>query len=180
MSDATWQHMHEHHEPWNWERRRALLLGELHEGERWLDLGCGAGHFTGLAPNAVGVDISPAALELARSHSPAGDFRLSADDGSIPLGHGEVTLVWCSHVIEHVPDALGLLQECRRVLAPGGRVLLTTPWAHPLRRLRGLDPMGQHVRFFSPRSLRLTLTAAGFVPRVRPRGQMLVGKGVRA
>ena len=179
MSEAIWRALPDDVEPWAFERRRALLLGELRDGDRWVDVGCGAGAFTALAPGGIGVDVSAAALERARRAHPDVDFRPVGDDGTLPVGHGEADLVWCSQVIEHVPDALGLLQECRRVLAPGGRLLLTTPWAHPLRRLRGLDPMGQHVRFFTPRSLRLTLTAAGFVPRVRPRGSLLVARGVR-
>lgn len=179
MSEAIWHSLHEHAEPWAFAKRRALLLSEVREGTRWLDLGCGPGHFTGLAPGGVGVDIAPAALERARANVPGGDFRLM-DGDAIPLGHGEVDFVWCSHVLEHVPDALGLLQEARRVLAPRGRLLVTVPWTHPLKRLRGPDPMGGQVRFFTPRSLRLILAAAGFTPRVRPHRGMLVGRGTRA
>ena len=50
-----------------------------------------------------------------------------APDGGLPLGHGEVDLVWCSEVLEHVPDTVGFLSEVRRVLRPGGRLLLTVP-----------------------------------------------------
>jgi SAM-dependent methyltransferase len=164
-------------EPWAWERRRDLLLGELPPGERWLDLGCGAGRFLSLAPGGIGVDISSAALERARAH--ATDVRLLEGE-ELPLEHGEVSFVWCSEVLEHVPDALGLLQECRRVLAPGGRILVTTP-GHPWwRRLRAstFDPLGGHVRFFTRSGLRETLIAAGFGARVRGH-RHLVGRGTR-
>jgi SAM-dependent methyltransferase len=184
--DEHWRELPRDPEPWRFAWRRALLLGELRDGERWLDLGCGAGRFTGLAPKGIGVDIAPAALERARANVPGGDFRLVGDDGTLPLGHGEVSLVWCSETIEHVPDALGLLQEARRVLAPGGRLLLTTP-GHPLLRRLAIaalrfdehyDPQGQHVRFFTRASLRRTLEAAGFTPVVRG-GAHLVARAVR-
>jgi SAM-dependent methyltransferase len=164
-------------DPWAWERRRALLLGELRPGERWLDLGCGAGRFLGLAPNGIGVDVARGAVERARRH--AADVRLLEGD-DLPVGHGEVSLVWCSEVVEHVADAVGLLQECRRVLAPGGRILLTTP-GHPWwRRLdpATFDPRSDHLRFFTRASLREVLTEAGFDATVRGRA-WLVARGVR-
>ena len=173
-------------EPWRWAWRRELLLSELRPGDRWLDLGCGAGRFTGLAPQGIGVDVAPAALERARENVPGGDFRLAGDDGTLPLGHAEVDLVWCSETIEHVADALGLLEECRRVLAPGGRLLLTTP-GHPLVRRIGIaalrfdahfDPLGQHLRFFTKRSLARALEAAGLPGRVSG-GAVLVARSTR-
>ena len=164
-------------EPWAWERRRALLLGEARPGERVLDLGCGAGRFVAALREAgadpVGVEVAGAALERARAVAPGADLRLLADDGSIPLEHGSVDLVWCSEVLEHVADGSHLLQEARRVLRPGGRILVTVPFhgrvqAALIALLRfdaHFDPQGQHLRFFTRASLRASLVAAGFEPQ---------------
>jgi 2-polyprenyl-6-hydroxyphenyl methylase/3-demethylubiquinone-9 3-methyltransferase len=161
-------------EPWAWEHRRALLLAEAKRGERVLDLGCGAGRFMAALRNAgtepVGVEIADEAVERARANVPGADVRLLEPDGSLPLGHGEVDLVWCSEVLEHVPDAAQLLNETRRVLKRGGRLLLTVPYhgriqsaAIALTRFDAhFDPLGQHVRFFTRTSLSETLAASGF------------------
>jgi SAM-dependent methyltransferase len=161
-------------EPWAWERRRALLLGEARAGERVLDLGCGAGRFVAALAEAgaepVGVELAEAALERARANVPDADLRLLDADGSIPLQHASIDLVWCSEVLEHVPDTAGLLSEVRRVLRTGGRLLVTTP-SHDLPRRalialarfdRHFDPLGQHVRFYSRRSLARVLGEFAF------------------
>jgi SAM-dependent methyltransferase len=180
-----WRDAPEDPEPWGWEWRSELLRSEVTPGERVLDLGCGAGRFLSLLEDGVGVEISEGAAERARRH---GEVRLLEADGTLPFGHGEVDLVWCSEVLEHVPDALGLLQECRRVLRPGGRLLVTTPDHSLPRRLaiaalrfdEHFDPLGQHVRFFTRRSLAATLRAAGFEPSVRRRRATLIATAERA
>jgi SAM-dependent methyltransferase len=161
-------------EPWDWERRRALLLGEARPGERVLDLGCGAGRFVAAlreaGAEAVGVELAEAALERARANAPGADLRLLTDDGSLPLEHASVDLVWCSEVLEHVPDTAHLLLEVRRVLRPGGRLLVTVPHHGRLQAAlialtrfeSHFDPLGQHVRFYTRRSLAATLEHAGF------------------
>jgi SAM-dependent methyltransferase len=184
-------------EPWAWERRRALLLAEARPGEHVLDLGCGAGRFLealrGAGADPVGVELAEAAAERARANVPGADVRLLAPDGSLPLGHGEVDLVWCSEVLEHVPDVGQALHEVRRVLKRGGRLLLTVPFhgraqaaAIALTRFDAhFDPLGQHVRFFTRRSLEATLRATGFEPVVSAHGgipplrRMLVARAER-
>jgi len=170
-------------EPWAWERRRALLLSEARPGERVLDLGCGAGRFVAALRDAgadpVGVEVAEAALTRARAVAPGADLRLLEPDGSIPLDHGSVDLVWCSEVLEHVADGAHLLQEARRVLRPDGRILVTVPFhgrvqaalVALLRFEAHFDPRGQHLRFFTTRSLADSLRAAGFAaPVVRAVG----------
>jgi SAM-dependent methyltransferase len=185
-------------EPWAWERRRALLLGEARAGERVLDLGCGAGRFVAALQAAgadpVGVELAEAALERARANAPGADLRRLADDGSIPLEHGSVDLVWCSEVLEHVGDTAHLLLEVRRVLRPGGRLLVTVPYHGRLKVAvialasfeSHFDPLGQHLRFYTRRSLAATLEHAGFdAVRVRAWGgppllrSGLTGRAVR-
>jgi SAM-dependent methyltransferase len=186
-------------EPWAWERRRALLLSEARPGERVLDLGCGAGRFVAALRDAgadpVGVEIAESALARASAVVPGADLRLLEPDGSIPLEHGSVDLVWCSEVLEHVADGGHLLQEARRVLRPGGRILVTVPYhgrfkAALIALLRfdaHFDPQGQHLRFFTRSTLAESLRAAGFeAPGVRTAGglpllrESLVARAVRA
>ena len=158
--------------PWAWKWRAGLLAEEARAGERVLDLGCGAGQFLALLrrldAEPVGVELSERALARAAEAEPGVETHLLAPDGSIPLVHGSVDLVWCSEVIEHVADVGYLLSEVRRVLRPGGRLLLTTPFHG---RIKGavlaltrfdahFDPLGQHLRFFTAASLRRTLEAA--------------------
>jgi len=172
--EGVWAGLPDDPEPWAWERRRALLLGEARPGERVLDLGCGAGRFVealrGAGADPVGVELAEAALERARRNVPGADLRLVAPDGDLPLGHGEVDLVWCSEVLEHVPDTVAFLTEVRRVLRREGRLLVSVPDHGRLKRtLLALahydahyDPLGQHVRFYTRRSLSRALHATGF------------------
>jgi SAM-dependent methyltransferase len=196
--EGVWEGLPEDPEPWAWRRRRALLLDAVEPGERVLDLGCGAGRFVAALRDAgadpVGVEIAEAALARARRNVPGADFRLVAPDGSLPLGHGEVDVVWCLEVLEHVPDTIALLTEARRVLKRGGRLLVTVPDHGRLKRtLLALahydshyDPLGQHVRFYTRRSLTRALHATGFEHvDVRPLGgppllrRALVARAIR-
>ena len=172
--EAFWRDAPADPEPWAWERRRALLLGDVRPGERVLDLGCGAGRFVAALREAgaepVGVEVAQAALDRASANVPGADLRLLGDDGSIPLEHGSVDLVWCSEVLEHVADVAHLLLEARRVLRRGGRLLVTVPYHGRVKAaLIGLarfdahfDPEGQHLRFFTRTSLERTLADAAF------------------
>ena len=172
--ESVWAGLPDDPEPWAWERRRAVLLGAVAPGERVLDLGCGAGRFVAALRDAgaepVGVELAAAALERARRNVAGADLRLVNEDGTLPLGHGEVDVVWCSEVLEHVPDTVAFLTEVRRVLRRGGRLLVTVP-DHGLVRRTGIallrheahyDPLGQHLRFYTRRSLERALDAIGF------------------
>jgi SAM-dependent methyltransferase len=192
--ESFWADAPDDPEPWAWDRRRAFLLAEARPGERVLDLGCGAGRFVAALQEAgadpVGVEIAEAALERARRNAPGADLRLLEPDGSIPLDHGSVDLVWCSEVLEHVADTAQVLLEARRVLRPGGRLLVTVPFhGRAQAAVIGLvrfdahfDPFGQHLRFYTRTSLAATLRESGYEDvRVRPwGGPPLVRTGLMA
>ena len=154
--------------------RRAFLLAHVSPGDRVLDLGCGDGAFTAMAAEAgaraIGVDVAEAALRRARAGHPGLDFRLGPIEGPLPLEDRSVDLVWASEVIEHVADTARWLAEVRRVLRPGGRLLVTTPHHGRLRRTalalvrfeQHFDPLSDHLRFFTPGTLGALLADAGF------------------
>ncbi len=140
-----------------------------------LDLGCGDGRLTGelRAERVTGADVSEVALQRARGRLPEAAFVQVAPDEPLPFADAGFDLVLCAETLEHVRDVQGLLSELRRVLAPGGRLAVTTP-AHG--RLTGLDvlvrgferrfePLSPHVRFFTGRSLARVLEALGFEVR---------------
>jgi SAM-dependent methyltransferase len=100
------------------------------------------------------------------------DLRLVPSDACWPLEDASFDVVWAGEVIEHVADTAGWLSEIRRVLRPGGRLLLSTPDHGPLSILRmalwppafeeHFDPMADHLRFYTRRTLTRLLEEFGF------------------
>lgn len=169
--EDLWERLPDELEPPAFERRLAFLRGEVGAGDRALDIGCGAGDFTAALVQAgavaVGADVAEAALARARLRHPGVDFQLVPFDGPLPFGDNSFDLVWASEVIEHVADTARWLSEVRRVLAPGGRLLITTPSHGRLRvALLGVDrfsePLGDHLHLYTKRSLRELLDEFGF------------------
>jgi 2-polyprenyl-3-methyl-5-hydroxy-6-metoxy-1,4-benzoquinol methylase len=137
-----------------------MFLGDLDPG-KLLDVGCGDGLFLSrmraLHWSVDGVDFDPKAIENAKLQ-----FGLDLHHGdlfAVRFPENTFDAVTLSHVIEHVPDPMALLEEVRRILKPGARVVLTTPNAgsfghHKFREYWfGLDPP-RHLQVFSMNSLR--------------------------
>jgi ubiquinone/menaquinone biosynthesis C-methylase UbiE len=116
----------------------ADLIAEaaLRPGERVLDVACGTGVVARLAAERVGLsgtvaalDLNPAMLSVARSTASSGAaiqwYETSAE--SVPLPNDAFDAVFCQLGLQFVGDKSAALREMRRVLAPGGRVLVSTP-----------------------------------------------------
>lgn len=119
------------------ERRRRLVTSLLPDPcELLLDFGCGNGAqtllFADRCHRLVGVDISEDFLaEFRESAAVAGLAgrveSLVTGGGPIPLRSGAADAVTSFTVLEHVPDEGAALAEMRRVLRPGGRLVVTVP-----------------------------------------------------
>ena len=183
--EEVWSQLPGDLEPEAAARRRAFLLDAVGPGDRVLDLGCGDGSFTAAlsatGTHPTGADVAEAALERARRRHPGPDYVRIEPHGPWPFPDAAFDAVWAGEVIEHVADTERWIDEVRRVLRPGGALLVTTPSVGPLRRLRWApDPRGQHLRFYTRRSLRDLLRDMGFSDvRVRARGGTLLGRAAR-
>jgi ubiquinone/menaquinone biosynthesis C-methylase UbiE len=169
--DELWARLPEDLDPPDVGPRRRFALANVASGDRVLDLGCGTGDLAADLARAgarvIAVDVAQAALDRARTRHPELDLRLIALDGPLPFADGDFDAVWSSEVIEHVADTARWLSEVRRVLAPGGRVLLTTPSHGRLRLLAGgmerySQPLGDHLHLYTVRSLRELLRDFAF------------------
>lgn len=89
-----------------------------------LDVGCGSGPYRSLlaCDSYVGMDIDS---EVARQRGVADVFY---DGEHFPLDSGRFDAVLCTQVLEHVFEPTAFLEEVHRVLAPGGKLLLTVPF----------------------------------------------------
>src|SRR3954469_23413744 len=76
--EDVWAELPDDPEPWAWERRRALLLGEARAGERVLDLGCGAGRFLralgDAGPDPPGADLAEGPPARPRRNVPGAEL----------------------------------------------------------------------------------------------------------
>ena len=176
LHDAIWEVVPDDAVPEQLALRRSYLLANAGRDTTVLDLGCGAGEFSAALTKAgarvIAVDVAAEALRRTGARVPGLDARLWAAGEPLPVDDNAVDVVWAGEVIEHVADVAPWLSEVRRVLRPGGRLLLTTPHHGPLTLLRlalsprrfasHFDPRSDHVRFFSPRTLRALLGELGF------------------
>jgi 2-polyprenyl-3-methyl-5-hydroxy-6-metoxy-1,4-benzoquinol methylase len=181
--EAVWAAVPEGAQPERFAERRDWLLSFVSAGDRVLDLGCGDGSFaaalTGAGAQVTMADVAEGALERARVAAPEAGAVLLEEDAPLPFGDDAFDLAWCGETFEHVADVGGLAGELRRVVRPGGTLLVTTPNqprpAIALEALRGraleerLDPRADHLRFFTARTLASLLLGAGFTAvEVRP------------
>ncbi|MBN1586483.1 MAG: class I SAM-dependent methyltransferase [Candidatus Omnitrophica bacterium] len=151
---------------------RALEQARGLKPGRALDLGCGSGVMASrlkeMGHEVYGIDISSNAIQKLRERGIEG--QTANLEEALPLSDAEFDLVWCTELLEHVANPTALLTEIRRVLKPGGRLLLTTPnSAHIAYRLLHLlgktcseVQHSEHLRFFSAASLKTLLEQTGF------------------
>lgn len=110
-----------------------------------LDLGCGRGFLLDHLADAglsglVGVDV------FDDVESPRWDYRRGDVTERLPADDASVECVIAGEIIEHVPNPDDLLREIRRVLVPGGLLVLSTPnlvsWANRILVPLGVQPLG--------------------------------------
>ena len=185
--EELWAALPDRLTPPDLDRRSGFLLPHLRPGLRVLDLGCGDGVFAELmlehAPVALTLaDVADAALARARARPRLAGGEVAMlrvpFDGDLPCDDGAFDLVWASEVIEHVADTARWLSEVRRVLTPGGELLLSTPNHARLRlALAGIErlspPLGDHLHLYDRRALARLLDEFGFgAVQVRASGRL--------
>lgn len=154
---------------WWYTGRRKILANFLEEicrrvtdrRPRILDVGCGTGaNLLMLSEygDAEGVDVSEDALAFCRERG-LEQVKLGAAE-KLPYHDDTFDLVTALDVVEHLDDDLAGLREMRRVLRPGGRVLLFVPTFMFLWGLQ--DDVSNHRRRYRLPELRRVLEQAGF------------------
>jgi SAM-dependent methyltransferase len=169
-------------------RMLAAVLAQRTGAQRIVDVGCGDGSATHLVSGlsahntVIGVDWSATALARARARGLL-VVQGGVDTSGLPLGDGCADVVIMSELIEHLVDTDTAVEEVRRVLRPGGVLLLSTPnlaaWFNRGLVGLGIQPVFSevslrgiygrpghevvgHLRLFTRRALVEFLAARGF------------------
>ena len=115
-----------------WHEDALSLVGKL-DGLNVLEVGSGAGdfsiHLSRLGASVTGTDFSPKAVELSVAKAEAQNSKarfVVADAQRLPFADSTFDAILSCECLEHVPDPRLALAEMFRVLAPGGRLILTT------------------------------------------------------
>jgi dolichol-phosphate mannosyltransferase len=152
-----------------WQRARHRIVLDFVRGcERVLDVGCGSSRMILDLPGAVGLDIRQNKL---RWLSWRRGRLVRAACQQLPFAGGSFDGVIHSEVIEHLTDEPAILDECRRVLRPGGVLVLGTPdygrWLWPVlewihSRIMPGGYAHEHITRFTHATLAERLTRTGF------------------
>jgi len=153
------------------------------QGKRALDVGCGGGLLTeGMAEAGAavtGVEPGEAAVGAARAHLKVSglevDYRQGEAADLLADGVEPFDVITCMEVLEHVPDPAVLVDECARLLKPGGTLFFATlnrTVRSYLMAIIGAEyilgwlPRGTHRwdKFLRPGEMEAHLRAAGLHP----------------
>lgn len=155
------------------------MLGALPEGAAVLDIGCGTGPYIAriekMGLKAHGIEPAEAMRAVAVRDNPSSDIR----DGlatALPFDDASLDFVMAIEVYRYLSesDFAESMQECMRVLRPGGRVFFTMVNKYALdgfyllqrlrQGLRGVsyDNAHPHCTFYTPGDVRDVLSTAGF------------------
>jgi len=151
---------------WFMGRTRAIIkyldaeLGIADETRTVLDIGSGAGnmdHHLAHYGTVIGLDNNPRPLAVAGVR---GLTVTQSFGNQLPFSDNEFDLIALLDTIEHIPDEIGVLEECLRVLKPGGKLMITVPafmwlWSYN-------DEINEHQRRYTTSELQTKLNANGF------------------
>ena len=134
---------------------------------RYLDVGCGSGGALGVARalgwRTAGIEVDAAAAEKARRFA---DELHVGDVLTAPFAPAQFDVVTAFHVLEHVPDPVGMTRRMLEWLAPGGLLMVEVPNAGGLgarlfgRAWSGLE-LPRHLSHCTPESLAAVVERAG-------------------
>ena len=123
-----------------------LVRFEGYAGKKVLEVGCGAAidlaRFARGGAVASGVDVAASAIELARANFQqqglTGDFQVASGE-DLPFPDESFDLIYAHGVVQYTPNPQRLVDECRRVLKPGGdaifQVYNRVSWLNALSKL---------------------------------------------
>lgn len=123
-----------------------LVDFDAYRGRTVLDVGCGAGvdlaRFAKGGAEVTGVDLTPAAIDLARANFSqqglAGRFEVASGE-QLPFPDASFDLVFAHGVVQYTANPQQLVDECRRVLKPGGQAIFQVynrvSWLNALSKL---------------------------------------------
>lgn len=148
-----------------------LVDFNAYAGRRVLDVGCGAGvdlvRFARGGARATGVDVADSAIALSRenvSHQALTATLAVADGERLPFSSDTFDFVYAHGVVQYTADDQALIDECRRVVRPGGVVFVQVynrvSWLNALSRVMkvGLEHEDAPVlRKYSPGEFRMLL-----------------------
>ena len=141
----------------------------------FLDAGCGSGWLAASATerglDAVGMDIAGNAISIAQRQYPGTRYlEHSLEEIPWPLEPASIDVVTSFEVIEHLLEPELLVKGMQEVLRPGGYAAITTPYHGRLKNVaislinfdHHFNVVGDHIRFFSDKSLASLLQSHGF------------------
>lgn len=147
-------------------RRGREFGGHIRE-KRWLDFGCGLGgmldELASQAAFAAGLEPNQdrASIVTAKGHQVVMGLDELEDDS--------LDIITMFHVLEHLTDPVGVLTSLRRVLRPGGRLLIEVPHArdalftlYDCEAFKRFTFWSEHLVLHTRQSLRVLLKAAGY------------------
>ncbi len=134
------------------------------KGKKILDAGCGEGHliykmWEVLNNQYYGIDITPVAVKNAKIRCPFADIK---EGDMLKMGYANnfFDIIICTEVLEHIPEFKLVLKEFKRILRPGGLLIVSFPnevWWTVSRFVLKRKPVRvpDHFNSFSPNKLRM-------------------------
>ena len=158
--------------------RMQKVISLIESGKNVLDLGCFSGYLIKKLEEkgnyVVGTDSNPEFIKHCRSKELN---VMDADcERELPFEDSSFDVVVAGELIEHIYDTDKFLNECNRVLKPGGELIITTPnlgfWKHRIKLLLGLNMPFEyghvglfvnHIRYFNLASFKRAISGHGFL-----------------
>lgn len=148
-------------------KKMAIVTGMIHGGETILDFGCGNGELLSRVGRkfrrVVGVDATEASVEITRrrlaGHPKAVIYKYS---GEMPVEKGRFDYVTCMDVLEHLEEPEKALREIKRLMPPGGRLIVSVPNWYDFIYSKVLRLNAYHLHAHTPWGWARILKKAGF------------------